>query len=238
MRYLSLLLIFLFVSGCEGRRDTAPALLEKTATEPVIGEPEPPPPPKPPMLETFDGEPQLSLFPRVGAFRPEDGDQEGSSFWLTYIDHLLRTSGAIDGAGRSGGRAWALRSLSGIDSVAFFSPLAVEPLTTYRVRFAFRGELPQGGSAGVGILEFDNFLWIGEQFPQTLQQKHQTGAHPGISLQGGNIDWAEQGFQFTTSAHTRMVHLILFRDGAADRQHSVFFDDIAIEPLSKDGVGG
>jgi hypothetical protein len=236
MRHLPLLLLLLplALSACEERR--AAPLPEATGTAAVAAEPELPPP-TPPMLENFDGEPQLSLFPRVGAFRPEDDDEEGGAFWLTYIDHLLRTSGAIQGAGLEGGRCWALRSLSGIDSVAFFSPLAVQPRTTYQVRFAFRGKLPPGGTAGIGIMEFDRFLWIGEQFPQSLQRQHQTGAHPGLSLSGSS-DWAEHQFDFTTSGQTRMVHLLLFRDGAADRQHAVYFDDIVIEPLPREGAQG
>jgi hypothetical protein len=235
MRHLPLLFLLpLFIlSACQERRDAA---LPETARAATVSEAPELLPPTAPMLETFDGEPQLSLFPRVGAFRPEDDDEEGGPFWLTYIDHLLRTSGAVNGAGRSGDRAWALRSLSGIDSVAFFSPLAVQPRTTYQVRFAFSGELPPGGTAGIGVLEFDEFLWVGEQYTKTLQQKHQTGAHPGISLQGRQ-EWAEHRFEFTTSEGGRMVHLILFRDGEADRQHPVYFDDIVIEALPAAAAG-
>jgi hypothetical protein len=236
MRHLFLLLLLLFcfpLAACEGRRDAPPVPVAEPA---MTADAEAPPPPSPPLLENFDGAPQLSLFPRVGAFRPEDDDEQGGSFWLTYIDHLMRTSGAIDGAGRAGGRAWSLRSLSGIDSVAFFSPLAVQPRTTYQVRFAFSGELPPGGTAGIGVLEFDEFLWLGDQYTKTLQQKHQTGGHEGISLQGAQ-EWAEHRFEFTTSERSRMVHLILFRDGEADRQHPVFFDDIVIEQLPGAAAG-
>jgi len=242
---LALALLLTLLAGCgskEQETDTARPQADKPAAEATAGTPEAKDaasagapeaaaeaePPAPPMSENFDGEPQLSLFPRVSGSRPEDSDSEGLSYWKTYIDHLLRTCGAADKAGRQESRAWIIRSIKGLDSVAFFSPLAVKPETAYRVSFAFKGELPEGASAGIGVLEFDEFLWIGEQYPESLMREHQTGSRDGVRLQGKQ-PWKEHAFTFTTTAKSRMIHLVLFRDGADDRKQPVFFDDIRIE---------
>lgn len=226
---LSLFLLLTLLAACgstEKGNETAKPAREPA---PAVQQPaEEPTPPEPPLRETFDGKPQLSLFPRVSAFRPEDGDTEGLSYWGTFIDHLTRTSGVVEKAGRDGTRAWAVRSIKGIDSVAFFSPLAVKPQTAYRVSFALKCELPKEATAGVGVIEFDEFLWIGEQYPESLLRQHQTGAREGVRLKGKE-GWKEHSFTFTTTPKTRMVHLILFRDGAEDRKHPVLFDDIRIE---------
>lgn len=223
---LSVTLLAGLLAGCDSRREEQPPPAPSANLQEKTGQTQAPP--APPLTETFDKAPQLSLFPRVGAFRPEAEDSQGLAFWDTYIDHLIRTSGVAAGAGRGGGNAWAFKSISGLDSVAFFSPLAVKPQTAYRVSFAFRGELPKGATAGIGLLEFDEFLWIDEQFPQTLIQKHQSGAHEGLRL-SGKREWDEHTFTFTTSPKTHMVHLIIFREGTEDRKKPVLFDDIRIE---------
>jgi hypothetical protein len=235
-----LLLLLLAVAGCQRDESSPPATSPVPVAQPVTPateEPsaaatpgkEEPAPPKPPLAETFDGEPQLSLFVRVGAYRPEEGDEQGTGYWRTYVDHLLRTCGVAEKAGRRESRGWLLRSIKGVDSVGFFSPLAVEPGAGYRVSFAFKGDLPKGASAGIGVLEFDEFLWIGDQFTQSQVKQHQTGAHEGLRLTGKQ-EWKEHAFTFTTSPRTRMIHLVLFRDGTEERKQPVHFDDIRIEP--------
>ncbi len=226
LRILTLLTLLTLLAGCDSRRES-PA--DEPATAPVAGEE--PAPPAPPVVETFDGEPQLSLFPRVGGFRPEDGDSQEIGIWNTYRDHLLRTSGVVPGGDEGKGRAWSIRGIKGLESVGFFAPLGVEPQRSYRLSFRFRGELPEGGSAGIGILEFDRFLWIGGQFTEAMIREHQTGSQAGVSLTG-HSDWTERTLTFTTSPRTRMIHLVLFRDGITDRQ-PVLFDDIAIEPAGE-----
>lgn len=222
-------LLFTLLAGCSSPEKGSETAKSTGVPQPTVQKStEEQAPPAPPLRETFDGEPRLSLFPRVSAFRPEDGDTEGLSYWGTFIDHLIRTSGLVEKAGRGGSRAWAVRSIKGIDSVAFFSPLAVKPQTAYRVSFALKCELPKEATAGVGVIEFDEFLWIGEQYPESLLRQHQTGAREGVRLKGKE-EWKEHSFTFTTSPKTRMVHLILFRDGAEDRKHPVLFDDIRIE---------
>lgn len=226
MRYSVLFLLFflfpILLSGCEKPQEQS----SSTAAQGTSSEEVAPSPPTPPVRETFDGQPQLSLFPRAGAFRPEDEDSEGLAYWKTFLDHLLKTSGVMGGAGKESSRAWAIRSIKGIDSVAFFSPLAVEPKTEYQVDFSFKGELPEKGEAGIGILEFDEFLWIGDQFTESLARTHLTGSREGIRLSGPR-DWEDHSFTFTTAETTRMIHLILFREGEANRK-PVLFDDISI----------
>ncbi len=207
--------LLLALGACKGSQ-------EEPAGPPAIE----PAPPAPPITESFEGEPRLSLFPRVGDFRPAEGETERQQFWATYLDHLVRTSGVVQEAGRGGGRALAVRNFPDI-ACGWFSPLAVEPGVGYTVRFAFRGELPEGARAGVGVLEYDEFLWIGEQFTEELATLHQVGAREGIVLKEA-ADWREESFTFTPSPRTRMVHLVFFREGTADRK-PVLFDDISVE---------
>lgn len=184
-------------------------------------------PPGVPVTETFEREPQLSLFARVASFRPVDADNEALGFWTTYIDHIQRTSGMRPGSGRDNSNGWVIQGIKGLPSIAFFAPLAVKPVTRYRVSFDFKGELPKDASAGIGALEFKEFLWIGEQFTEELTRNYQSGAFPGITVKSKN-DWQSYSFDFTTSPQAGMIHLILYRDGNMDREKPVFFDNIAI----------
>ncbi|MDO3378769.1 hypothetical protein [Geoalkalibacter halelectricus] len=212
------------LGGCERAQPTPPAPTSPPADEA-------PAPPTPPIRETFDASPQLSLFPRLGDYRPPDEDPDNLALWLTFVEHLVKTSGVVYTEMGGGNRAWSFRGLRDIDSTGFFSPLAVQPLTSYRVSFRLKADLPEGGSAGVGILEYDEFLWIGEQFTADLDARHRSGEQEGLRLTGDH-DWSEQSFIFTTGPRTRMIHLVLFREGSADRR-PVGFDDILIEPLPR-----
>lgn len=180
-------------------------------------------PPSPPLFEDFQGAPQLSLFPRVGDFRPAQ-DSERLPYWSTFIDHLVRTTGVAEDQA-TGNRAWAFRSIDSITSLGYFSPLAVDPLSRYKVSFTLSAELAEGATAGVGILEFDEFLWIPEQYTEEIYQQHFRGSKEGQRLQGTVS--GSHSFTFTTGQATRMIHLVLFRDGTHDR-NSVLFDDIKI----------
>jgi hypothetical protein len=203
---------------------TAPAQVPPvTATVPPQS---PPALPTPPLLETFDKEPVLSLFPRAGDYRPEEKD-ERLPYWATFIDHLTRISGIVQEP-KTGNRAWSFRGINTIDSVGWFSPVAVQPNTSYTVSFRLKTELPDGGAAGIGILEFNEFLWVGEQYPESLVKQHLRGAHSGLRLTGSS-DFEPRTFTFSTGPRTRMVHLVLFREGAHNR-NGVLFDDIAITP--------
>jgi len=187
-----------------------------------------PTPPQPPISENFEGQPQLSLFPRIGDVRPEESTEE-FRFWTSFIDHLNRTSGIAADNRPDSKRCWSLRSIGDLESVAFFAPLAVEPSTRYRISAQLKTNLPEGAAAGLGIIEFREFLWIGEQFTAAQMQQYGLRTTQGARLTGKN-DWTEAAFDFETGPETRMVHLLLFRDGAKDRE-PVFFDDIAIVPL-------
>lgn len=192
---------------------------ENAAAEPV--------PPGVPVTETFEQEPQLSLFARVASHRPADDDSEGLGFWTTYIDHIQRTSGMRPKTGRDSSKGWVIQGIKGVPSIAFFAPLAVKPATSYHVSFDFKGELPKDASAGIGALEFKEFLWIGEQFTEELSQKYQSGAFPGTSVKSSH-EWHSYTFDFTTTPAAGMIHLILYRDGNMDREKPVFFDNISI----------
>ncbi len=229
MRVLLLLVIPFLLSACEFESGPAPKNTPGYSRKAALTAPARSP--APPLFETFDGAPQLSLFPRIGDYRPEDDDSVALPYWRTYLEHLVKISsvGAVDGGGN---RAFALRGIKGLDSVGFFSPLAVSPETTYEVSFRARTRLPEGGTAGVGVLEYDRFLWISEQYAETLDRQHRRGMHAGVVLSGVN-DWERHAFRFTTGADTGMIHLILFREGAVERE-PVFFDDIRIEPVGAD----
>ena len=185
-------------------------------------------PPTPPIREDFEGEPKLSLFPRVGDFRPEDDDKEGLSYWATYIDHLSRTSGVLTNKDTSKGRAFGFRSIKAVDSVGYFSPLAVTPDTSYRVSYRLWSNLSPGGTTGIGILEFNEFLFIADQFPRSLSEKHFQRSQLGMRLTDDH-DGKVQSFTFRTGPQTRMIHLVFFREGTPDR-NPVIIDDIEIKP--------
>lgn len=210
-------------TGCD--KPAEPPAATDQAQQEVAQPKELPDPPAPPTFEDFEAEPQLSLFPRAGDYRPAEGDEK-LPYWATFIDHLQRTSGVVTQK-ETGNHAFSLRSVNTIDSVGYFSPLAVEPGATYTVTFKALTDLPEGASAGIGILEFDQFLWIGEQYPASLVEKHQSGFHPGARMTGKN-EWKEQDFTFATGSRTRMLHLVLYREGAHDRK-PVLFDEITIQ---------
>ena len=180
--------------------------------------------PKPPLFEDFQGDPQLSLFPRAGDFRPAD-DSDRLPYWNTFIEHLIKVTGVVEEQ-TTGSRGWTFRSINTIDSVGFFSPLAVEPQTGYQVSFKITADLAEGASAGIGILEFNEFLWVPAQYTEEIYSKHFRGSHEGQRLTG-KAD-GEYTFTFTTGPETKMVHIVLFREGAHDR-NSLIFDDIKIE---------
>lgn len=226
-----IILSFFALSGCE--QPTAPASVPQ---KPAAAAPTESPletPPSPPLLEDFEGEPRLSLFPRTGDYRPADDDSERLPYWRTFLQHLTKTSGllVLPAPQQHAGRVFALRSVAGLDSIGFFSPLEVLPQRSYQVSLDVRTELPEGGVFGVGVLEFDHFLWVGEQYTEALVKEHQTGVQPGLELRG-NRPWQQHQFRFTTGVRTGMVHLVFYREGTADRR-PVLFDDIRIEILPR-----
>ena len=182
--------------------------------------------PEPPIFETFQGEPQLTLFPRAGDFRPAD-NSDNLPYWNVFIEHLVKVTGVAEESG-TGNRAWVFRGIKSIDSVGYFSPLAVKPQTQYKVSFNLKTELAEGASAGIGLIEFDQFLWIPHQYTEETFMKHLLGSQEGKRLTGTTE--GEQTFTFTTNPKTAMIHLVLFREGAHDR-NDVRFDNIRIEEV-------
>jgi hypothetical protein len=181
-------------------------------------------PPAPPIKETFDSSPQLSLFPRVGDYQPES-DSERHPFWRTFIDHFSKVSGLLQEP-ESGNKAWSFRGINTIDSVAFFSPIGVEPETTYRISYKIKTELPEEAKTGLGVLEFSKFLWIGEQYSEETTKEYLLGSQIGVEMTG-NIDWETKEFMLVTGSKTRMIHLVFYRDGEHSRM-PVLIDDIEI----------
>ena len=83
------------LAACSDDKKPAPPPDPAPAQEPAFPAEEGPRPPAPPLVETFDRAPQLSLFARIGDFRPEEDDEVRLPFWRTYIEHLLQTSGVV-----------------------------------------------------------------------------------------------------------------------------------------------
>jgi hypothetical protein len=233
-------ILLLLVSGCQEdvqqseavKEASKPASTEQTETAaeeaPKPADPEQPQqqPPTPPVFEDFQGEPQLSLFPRAGDFRPAD-DSDRLPYWKNFIEHLIKVTGVVEDQ-TTGRRGWTFRSINTIDSVGFFSPLGVGPQTEYKVSFKINADLTEGASAGIGILEFNEFLWVPAQYTEEMYSNHFRGAQEGQRLTGKADD--EYSFSFTTGPETKMIHLILFREGKHDR-NAVMFDDIGIEQV-------
>lgn len=226
---LFMFLSFFLLSGCKQAAAPASVPLQPAATAPTASPLETPP--SPPLHEDFETAPRLSLFPRVGDYRPADDDTELLPYWRTFLEHLTKTSGLIElpAPQQQAGRVFALRSVADLESVGFFTPLAVLPERSYQVSLAVRTELPAGGVFGVGVLEFDRFLWVGEQYTEALFKEHQTGVQPGLELRG-NRPWQQHKFRFTTGVRTGMVHLVFYREGTADRKPTLF-DEIRVELL-------
>jgi hypothetical protein len=181
-------------------------------------------PPAPPIQETFDAKPQLSLFPRVGDYQP-DREDERFPFWKTFIDHFTKVSGLLQDP-ESENRAWSFRGINTIDSVAFFSPIGVEPQTAYRISYKVKAELPEEAKTGIGVLEFSKFLWIGEQYTEKTIQEYLLGSQIGVELTG-DLDWEEKGFILVTGPQTKMIHLVFYREGEHSRK-PVLIDDVEI----------
>jgi hypothetical protein len=228
--------VLAFLAGCQeeisppatSSREQAPSpVVEEKVPEPSQGpvgtEPVDKQPPRPPLREDFQGEPKLPLFPRVGEFQPPSGSERHLD-WRNFIDQLVKVTGVAENAA-DGSRGWVFRSIKSVDSLGYFSPVAVEPNKIYQVSFKLIADLPEGASAGMGILEFDEFLWTGEQYTEESYIKHFLGGHEGRRLTGKGH--GIQAFAFTTGPETRMVHLVLFRDGTHDL-NSLMFDDIEI----------
>lgn len=234
MKFLTILLFILSLTGCQSQTTeeqvVAPKVeVPKQAKTPTQAEEQEPP--TPPLFENFQATPQISLFPRAGAFHPEAEDEKGIQFWRTYIDHLTRTSGPTQiGTEAEPNIAFGFRAIKGLDSVGVFSPIAVSPETTYEVKALLSCNLTEGATAGIGVLEFKKFLWIGEQFSETMAKEHQVGTQQGIKLKG-NVEKQSQSFTFTTGPRTKMIHLVFFRDGVQDR-NPVLIDDIEINEIA------
>lgn len=225
-------LLFCLLTGCDSRKAQLTTKTEP-ANPPTTTAAGADSPPGPPVFETFEAAPKLSLFPRIGDYRPEEDEGERLAYWRTYLQHLTKTSGvvAIPLPQAHAGKVFSLRSVAGLESLGYFAPLAVEPDTRYHLSVAVHADLPTGGSAGIGILEFDEFLWVGEQYTRTLASKHRVGAQKGLTLSGRH-DWQQQTLTFTTGPRTRMIHLVLFREGTQDRK-PVLFDDLRVEKAER-----
>jgi hypothetical protein len=222
--------------GCQSKEERGPTQEKETAAQISQPSPEknqqqdqpttPPTPPTPPITETFEGSPQLSLFPRVADFQPEPDDSERLPYWRTFMEHIQKTSGVRIVSKEPTNNALQIKSLDSIDSVAFFAPIAVEPGVSYDISLKFKGEMPAGGRAGIAALEFSEFLWIGDQFTESQTRQYQVGVIKGKDLES-SAEWQEHSHSFTVGPKTKMIHLVFYRD-AEDGKEAVFFDDIAI----------
>ena len=169
------------------------------------------------------GHTSRSFFPRIGDFQPPRDSQRHSD-WRSHINQLIKVTRVAENAA-DGSRGWVFRSLKAIDSLGYFAPVAVEPGRIYQVTFKLIADLPAGASAGIRVLEFDDFLWTGEQYTEETYSRHFRGVHEGRRLTGKGH--GIQAFAFSTGPETRMVHLVMFREGTHD-DNSLMFDDIEI----------
>lgn len=185
-----------------------------------------PTPPRPPVVETFQSSPQLSLFPRLGDFRPED-DEDRLRFWLSYREHLVKISGLVEIDPTTGNKAFIFRGIKRIDSVGHFAPLEVKPNTSYRIGIKLKAELPEGATAGLGIIEYKQFLWVGEQYPESLHKKFFL-ANRELLRVNRTDGWQSFDFEFTTGPQTGMIHLVLFREGPASNRMPVLVDNLSV----------
>lgn len=183
-----------------------------------------PPPPAPPIFETFDSEPQLSLFPRIGESRPVN---EKIDYWQKHIDAFLETSGFAQGKGVNGSNGWTLRGSKSFVSSGFFSPLSVERKTNYRLSFDSKADLQEGGQVRVVVLEFREFQWIGEQYSQNQLDNNLIKSRSGFIVKGKH-NWERHNFDFTTTSNTGMIHVSLLFEGKQNTGRA-FFDNIRIE---------
>lgn len=186
-------------------------------------------PPTPPLRESFEAPPQISLFPWIGDFQPEPDDTTRRGYWKAYREHLFRTSGPVVTDPQSRNTAFSFRALKGVDSLGVFSPLAVEPGHSYAISLRIKTGLPEGATAGLGISEFSQFLWIPEQYTQETARNHFLGAQEMFRL-GKTAGWETRQLRFTAGPRTRMIHLVFFREGPADRS-AVFLDDISVAEI-------
>ncbi len=241
MRHLLCLILCFSLLACQAQTEEKPVAVspEKAQSQPTGAAAAPaegnsetaPVPPAPPLKEDFQGRPQMSLFPRVGAYRPELADEQELQIWSTFIDHLVRTSGPLKPGGEDDPNiAFSFRAIKGIDSIGYFSPIAVEPGTEYRVSADLTTDLAEGASAGIGILEFNEFKWIGEQYPESLATVTQTGTQQLAKLTGQHTG-EHLSTNVTTGRQTRMIHLLFFRDGTHDR-NPVIIDNLEITPVA------
>lgn len=219
--------------GCQSKEERGPTQEKETAAQISQPSPEknqqkdqPSTPPTPPVIETFEETPQLSLFPRVVDFQPEPDDTERLPYWRSFMEHVIKTSGVKIVSTEPPNRALLIKSIASIDSVAFFAPLAVDPGASYQVSFKFKGDIPEGGRAGIAALEFSEFLWIGEQFTESQSKQYQLGVIQGQDMEGSQ-EWQVQNYSFTVGPKTKMIHLVFYRD-AEDGKEPVLFDDISI----------
>jgi len=224
---LGLWACLLVAAGCDSSTPGSTQTEDSTGTSAQVVTESEPQPPTPPIYEDFEGAPRMSLFPRVAGFRPGD-KEEGYPYWRSFIEHVARTSGIVVDGTTDSTKCWALRGIGDLDSVGFFSPLAVEPSTRYRVSARIKTDLTEGATAGIGVIEFRQFLWINTQFTELQMKEYTLRSSEGVRL-SGKSDWQPVSFELTTTDQTRMIHLVLFREGAKDRK-PVLFDDIAVTP--------
>ncbi len=185
--------LLLFLCACQEKEPQAPSPAAKALPFEASADPSAPktlPPPSPPLEENFEEAPQLSFFPRIAAYRPEDSDTKNLSLWKNYIEHLIKISGVLPGSGIEESRGFSLRSIRGLDSVAFFSP----------IQYA---------------RSFSNEYFIRATDP--LRQSTKKG-------------WKQYSFDISTSPKTRMIHLVLYREGESNRS-PVRFDNIRIKEV-------
>lgn len=181
-------------------------------------------------IETFDGEPLLPLFARIGNYRPA-GSQSGYDNdllrWSASFGYFQRVAGIKKSIGREGSRGMTVRGIPGVGSTAYFSPLPIDPSATYTVELWAKSDATEQSVWGVGWFEFDRFTTESKQPSKAFIDEHLVLGKNMIRMKGAK-EWEKYSFSLTPSEESMMGHLLFYWEGAPDGK-SVVFDNIKIE---------
>lgn len=185
------------------------------------------------VLENFDSSPRLPLVPRVPSVRAADAGEDAGALLAGYELLMSRSSGIAPQMGLGGSNGLVLRALPNTDFVAFTIPHAVEPSTRYRLTWSMKAGQLNAETAAVVVEQFDAADATYGQFQRAFSQAHSL-QHETVATLSSAQPWTRHEAAFATTPRTRMIHLILYRQGQPGRE-PVQVDDIVLEALGAQG---